>query len=193
LLPVSNLVPLQDVLVAERFMYFPVIGFCVLLAMLIVRGKKIDIILVSVLIGFYGCLSINRNRDWKDGFALFGKTIKVNPESFKAHDSMGVVWGGLGDYEKAIESFKEAIRINPGYALAHYNIGVAYFKLGRYDNSIESLKQSVILYSGDAEAYYILGLSYLKTGEESSAISQYEFLKPLNPALADKLFSQIKK
>ena len=40
LFPVSNIVPLQQVIVAERFLYFPSIGFCVLLSLMVFSLSK---------------------------------------------------------------------------------------------------------------------------------------------------------
>ena len=193
LLPVSNIVPMQGVVVADRFLYFPSIGFCALLSMLIMRTKKSRGILAAGLAIFYGCLAVSRNMEWRDDARLWTVTVKQNPGSERAHFNLGIACAHSGRYLEAIESLTRAIAINPAYQQAYYNLGVAYADLGRYDEAVWALNEALYLKPGDWPARYNLGWTYVKTGRKDSALEQYAILKNRDENLARELFDLIEK
>lgn len=48
--------------------------------------------------------------------------LRLNPKSYLAHDSIGVILASQGDFEGAMAAFGEALRIKPGYARAKHNL-----------------------------------------------------------------------
>jgi len=182
LLPVSNLVPLQEIVVAERFLYFAAIGFCVLfsLALLSLPEKPARVFAAIVLI-FYSCLTVKRNGEWKDEFSFCKATIRENAASQRAYTSLGVAYVERGDYEKGIECYREAIRINPGYAVAYCDLGVAFCKLAKPEEGIPFLKKAVALSPSYAIAYRNLGVAYTDAGYPEKGIECLEKALVLSP------------
>lgn len=97
---VSNLFFPIGTNMAERFMFMPSLGFCLIVVYLAYQlGSKwnkpneingfsaIYKIAVVVVLLFSG-LTINRNFDWKDNFTLFSKDILVSKNSGKIHTDL---------------------------------------------------------------------------------------------------------
>ena len=103
---------------------------------------------------------------------------------------MGVIYYGLGDYNKAIEYHEKAleIRINtlgeshPDIADYYNNLGVVYNDLGDYGKAIEYYEKALeirinILGENDPDItfyYSNIGESYHGLGDYGKAIEYYE-------------------
>jgi len=185
LLPVSNLVPMQKVVLAERFLYFPSIGFCILLAMLILRAgreKKTVLLFLSLLpMIFYASLTINRNRVWKDGLSLWSETVSRMPDNYRAFCNLGTAYTGRGRYDEAIESFRESIRLNSSYAEAYYNMGLVYMEQGKFEEAISFFRQALSIYPSYAEPSCNLGVVYGRCGRRDDAVAFLKEALRLNP------------
>lgn len=65
-------------------------------------------------------------------------TLKKNPDSYEAHNNIGLVYLKGNDYDNAIKMFTKAISLNPTYANGYFNLGLAYEKT---NNSPMAIKQ----------------------------------------------------
>ena len=122
--------------------------------------------------------------------------IKTDISSLKAgaYFQIGVCYGKLKSYEKAIEAFKQAIRFDLNNTIANYayhNLGRDYIMLAYYAEAIEAFKQAIRIDPDFAEAHNYLGFTYLLIGDRNSALDEYKILKELDIYLANKLFDLI--
>lgn len=129
-LPVSNIIPIGAAY-AERYLYLPSFGFCLLLALGLERlneknFKKTAVAAMSVIMIFYSVRIFLRNGDFRDEFTLWSRTIATNPDSDKALNNRGIIYAERGEYGKAIEDFTKALQIRPGIYEAYNNRGKAY-------------------------------------------------------------------
>lgn len=153
LLPVSNIVPLRYFL-AERFLYVPMLGGAMVVAAVVGRAgahlkgaRRVAAIGGLVSAGLMlGVLVVQRNKDWRDSFALWSNTQKMTPLNFRIHYQLGVQYmnrardarsrGVMADYEgqraKGLEQFLRALRRNPRMGVAHYQIGLAALERGQH-------------------------------------------------------------
>ena len=114
---VSNLFFPIGTNMAERFMFMPSLGFCLIVASLLYElGKKWSsssnesgFKLIAFGLGVYALvfsvMTINRNFDWKDNFTLFSKDIKVSKNSGKIHADLA---GELINQANRIKEEKES-------------------------------------------------------------------------------------
>ncbi|MBV6518999.1 MAG: hypothetical protein B6D35_13420 [Candidatus Brocadia sp. UTAMX2] len=97
LLPVMNIIPINHIM-AERYLYIPVMGFCVAKGILIYRitdrtlspraiplRRIVQRVLVVCMIGGYGFLIIQHNESWGNKLTLRTKTITNSPSSYSIH------------------------------------------------------------------------------------------------------------
>jgi tetratricopeptide (TPR) repeat protein len=176
-LPVSNLVPLIHFFVADRFLYVPSFGFCLLLAVGIDRSldyagrrnlqwfKTTILALVLILVAAAGLRSAVRNRDWHDEYTLWSSAIRDGCNTIRAHNFLGVALSTQGRFEEAVEHYQEALQLKPGYEAATFNMseahnsmGSALLEQGEVDEAIEHCAEAVRLNPGNRD-----GLNNLAT------------------------------
>ncbi len=61
------------------------------------------------------------------------------------YDHLGIVYGQLGEFQKAIDYFKKAIALSPDNADFHFNLALTYDKLGLREDAYHELKTAVFL------------------------------------------------
>ena len=192
LFPVYNLIPLYNPL-ADRYLYIPLLGFCVLAAVVLNdflkarmsrpwAGKVITPILVIIIVGLYTTATIARNRDWQDGLTLWSKTVKSSPNSSIAHGSLGHAYQELGRLDEAVEEYQRAIAIYPDDYKAHYNLGVVYDQQGLFDKAVPSYQRAIQINPAYPNAHYNLGIIYQKQGMVEKAIGHFKKVAELDPA-----------
>ena len=121
------------------------------------------------------------------------KVVKLKPDMGYAYCKMGTALNRLERYEEAVDAFKECIKRLPKYPVAYNNLAYAYGKLGKLDKQIDALEKAVQLRPNYATGRLNLGLVYLKAGRIQDAKKQYDALKEIHAAFADKLLQEIKK
>jgi len=188
--PVYNLIPLFNPL-ADRYLYIPLVGFCVVVAVLLSDFLKprlsrpraftmITPIIVIFIVGLYSTVTIARNRDWKDGLTLWSKTVKSSPGSSIAHGGLGSAYQELGRLDEAVEEYKRAIAIYQEDYKAHYNLGVIYDQQGLLDPAVQSYLRSIQANPAYPNAHFNLGIIYQKQGLMDEAIGHFRKVTELD-------------
>ncbi len=134
LLPVLQIVPFHE-LAADHFLYLPVLGIVLLMAMGIEylrRWKRWAAwsALGMALILFAG-LTVDRNRDWANEETLWEDTIRKAPGSYRANTNLGVVYQNQGRWLEAIAHTKKSVELDPSRAISWGNLGLLYRELGQ--------------------------------------------------------------
>lgn len=191
LLPVLQIVPIGNTIVAERYTYIPSIGiffifsiFCNYLFNLQNRYKyflKTAVLLFVLLIIIASAFATyNRCKVWKNSETLWSDVIKQFPIA-SAYNSRGVAYGINGDIKKAIVDFDSSISIKPSFAVAFNNRGLIYNKIGENENAIKDFTQAISLSPASAINYINRGFVYKATGDYNHALSDYSEAIKLNP------------
>jgi tetratricopeptide (TPR) repeat protein len=177
-LPISNIIPLSNFFIAERYMYIPSLGFCIILGLLINKlynyRQKIGLFITIVIVLIYSGLTIQRNFDYKSEYTIWSSTVKQNPRSTRAYINLGIAYTRDGKHDKAIEQYLKVLEINPEHANAHDSLGIAYLEKGLYDKAIAEFKKVIELKPEHINAYNNLGIAYEKKGEYKKAIHLFK-------------------
>ena len=110
LLPVSNFIPMFRPM-ADRFLYFPMIGVALMLASILIRlpNRRLAVaVFLCAAIVPLGTRTFARERIWHDGVSLWKATWETNPASTTAFNNLT---GGLvqeGKPEEALKCFERA-------------------------------------------------------------------------------------
>ncbi|XP_046810295.1 protein O-mannosyl-transferase Tmtc3 [Lucilia cuprina] len=139
-LPASNLFFPVGFVVAERILYMPSMGFCLLIAygferIREVSGKKMKYLLniaLLVLLLTHAIKSYKRNNDWKNEYTLFMSGVHVNDRNAKLFNNVGHALENEGRFEEALAYFRQAVLIQPDDIGAHINVGRTYNNLKMY-------------------------------------------------------------
>jgi tetratricopeptide (TPR) repeat protein len=192
LFPVYNLIEIFNPL-ADRYLYLPLVGFCAVLSLLLTdliprrltfapRKSKIVIrSLIIVLLVTYSTITIVRNRDWKDGFSLWSKTLQTTPNSAVAHGNLGRAYLDQGLLNEAINEFRAALQIRPRSFKAYYNLGLAYEKKGLFKEAILQYENSLNFKPDYSNAHFNLGNIYKHRGLLDKAIFAYKNVIEIDP------------
>lgn len=155
LLPVMNILPIGNIM-AERYLYIPVLGFCVAKGILIYRitdrtlspraiplRRIVQQVLVAIMLGGYGVSIIRNNGVWRDELTLWMKTIICSPDSYRAHCNPGNVCIESGLIENAQKEYQTALSINPNDDSVHSNLKNVYSKQGLMDKTCIEYKETI--------------------------------------------------
>ena len=115
----------------------------------------------------------------------------INSERAEGYFHLGVAFGKIGDFAKALFALQQAVLINPNFAQAHFAMGIVYNELGDTAKTIESYQKAISIDEGHAETHYNLGITYLNCNELDKAMEHYRTLETINPSLAQRLLSFI--
>ncbi|MGD1971118.1 MAG: tetratricopeptide repeat protein [Desulfobacterales bacterium] len=68
--------------------------------------------------------------DLKGSIEEFKQALKMDPENINVHNSLGVCYGLMGEYEKARLEFKLAVKLDHSEVMAWYNMGFTHMLNG---------------------------------------------------------------
>lgn len=164
MLIVNDIFVFSGFVIAERVLYLPSCGFCLLVAFGMLKlfrqfesSKWSSSLLLKlalvVLVGSHMSRTVLRNEDWKTEMSLFTSGLKVNPGNAKLLNNIGHVLEGEDRFREALEYFLKATQVQPDDLGAFINVGRAYSSLGMTD---------------EAEAYFRKAKDLLPTSGEAT-------------------------
>lgn len=105
----------------------------------------------------------------------YEKEIGHFPDNFKALTNLGILYEGVGSFDKEIEAFRKIVRINAGDYYGHFLLAQALL-IHRQDNeeAKKLVEQSLRLNPDFAEGHYLLSAIYQKEGNLQKAKGEYE-------------------
>jgi len=193
LFPVYNLIEIYHPL-AERYLYIPIIGFC-LVVPVVVHGLAVrriaksstatvaTLIPLIVVVSLYSTATIARNPDWKNNFVLWSRTVQSSPDSLTARGGLGMAYLERGMLDEAAEQFAISIKLSPGHAKSYYNLGLVYYQKGDQEKALDYFSRSIALNPDIMRAHYNLATIYLKQGLWDRAIRHYVKVNELDPEI----------
>jgi len=178
----------------ERFLFIPSLGFCIVIVMLLFKALKIKIdgvlknknylygITITILI-IYSVITINRNKDWENGYALYLSGAEICPNSARTHYQLGNAYREMGEVEKdfqvknklfnnAISSYNRSINIYSKYTVSYYNLGVTYYEIGDIDNALKAYKNAIDI-EPNLDALNNIGVIYFEKKDFDSALKYW--------------------
>lgn len=134
----------------ERYLYLPTFGFVMLLAFILswaqVEKRKIfyfACMITLVISSLYSFETINRNAAWQNEFSLYTDIERKAPDSFYAHDYLGLADAKQGHIGEAIKELQTAVALKPDFADGYYNLGLIYMGQRKKNAAIWEYKQAL--------------------------------------------------
>ncbi|KAH8378018.1 hypothetical protein KR093_008497, partial [Drosophila rubida] len=149
-LPASNLFFYVGFVIAERLLYLPSVGYCLLLGLgfdqLYQRSRtsnqrRLLLCCLGVTLGVLSLRTVQRNRDWHNEEQLFRSAIAINPP--KALGNLGSVLSSQGRYEEAKLALEAAIWQRPTMADAHFNLGWVHQQERNYSSALLCYRRAI--------------------------------------------------
>lgn len=152
--PVSGIIPFIYQLfsaVADRYLYFSLFSLSLLAAYLIQQKPKITIAVLSVFIAFFAFQSNRLVNVWSKNETFNRHIIKYNPNSWLAHNNLGVSIEDKKDYEGAYQEYRLAAELSDA-ATAWTNAGSMALKLEKYDLAEDIYRKALRASNNSAHA-----------------------------------------
>ena len=192
-LMIGNLIVPVGAILAERFLYLPVAGLCLLAALAIAKlGARARAAAIAAIV-ILGVAMIARSFEWKDDATIFAATARNNPKSLRAalwlgrpddaiaswptsaaawHDK-GVAAAKAGDLRGAEQALREAVRLDPSHPAPQLNLGLVLHRTGELDAAERALRKAILLDPKNARAFAELGHVRHETGRRTEAAEAY--------------------
>lgn len=174
-------------LTAERFLYLPSVGWCVLLGALIARVMEgwgptrwswRGTATFGGLVAGYAGLTLLRLLPWADAAGLYlamqaraGMPLAMQ---VLVHNNLGKVYLERGEFSSAREQFQAALRLKPNHAFALNNLGVLLIREGRPAEARPWIERAIRIDPTYGDAYGNLGAAYEAAGDLPAARRAYE-------------------
>ncbi|XP_076059798.1 protein O-mannosyl-transferase TMTC4-like isoform X2 [Oratosquilla oratoria] len=179
-LPASNVFFRVGFVIAERVLYIPAAGFCVLVVVGMRELRYVFGMNQRVLQVFY-CLLVavfilrcqQRSQDWLTEKQLFRSGLDVCPLNAKVHYNMGKVAADTNDVPEAVRRYREALRLNTDYDQAMNNLANILKDQGQLEEALQLLQHATLLRPDFAAAWMNLGIVQASLGDHQAAETSY--------------------
>lgn len=199
IVPTSNLLFLIGVIEAERLLYLPSLGFCMVAGLVWAslwdlggRGRVARWACAATA-GVAGAAmvarTVARNADWRDEATLRVSTAAGAPRSVKAQVNLGQHHLHAGRVEAAIGAFRRALAIDPDSEEAVLNLGAALARKGAVVEAIALYRGAVRQHPGCAALHLNLGVLEAGLGDATGAGASFRRAAALAPANAVARFN----
>ncbi|MBL4707601.1 MAG: tetratricopeptide repeat protein [Flavobacteriales bacterium] len=176
---VSNFFILIGCTLGERFLFFPSIGFCILVVYSLEKltkqiqanNKNILVVFLLVVSSLYAFKTIDRNKDWANNYSLFISGEVVTPNNSRAVGAVGSMYRELAEqsksqqeqfknYKKSIQYYQKSVNLLPSNSDSYYNLGVVYMATQQFLLAEQSFNSAIQSSPNMAGAYNNLGVIY---------------------------------
>jgi tetratricopeptide (TPR) repeat protein len=178
-------------MMAERFLYLPSIGFCLLVGAGIEKGLKVHgvgesalglAVLASLV---FGLLTWNRTESWLNEYNFFRAMVWSSPESPMAHNNLANCHLRRGDFALAIREYEKTLALRPlSPPDTHIGLGRAYEACGRYEDAASTYRKAVEFNPTLVPIWVSLGNVYHQMERYSEAITAFQRALQFSPDLA---------
>jgi Tfp pilus assembly protein PilF len=170
---------------AERFLYWPSLGFCLLVGFYWVkwssgRGaefaraplafmsrERLFSFTFLIVAGLFSYLTVQRNKDWENSFTLLLADVDKAPNSARIRYALGstyLIEKALPEEDetkkqdlirKSISELEKGVTILPTYADAFYHLGLAYREDGQFQKAVTCFEKARGLRAYSDADFYI--------------------------------------
>ncbi len=180
----SNLLFTIGILMNERFVYMCSVGFCLLVAYLLVKAKERYYLpdwlwgsLLSLILLLYAVGTFSRNQAWRDSATILFTDSKTSTHSARMQFNVGFIFANIKDQD--IDAFKANGELQRAMDILGIRENVsttpnAILKKQIAELAIKYLKNAIAIYPGYYYAWYNLGnVSYKLNHDPAQAIRYY--------------------
>ena len=187
--PVANLVVFVGTLLAERLLYLPSAGLCLLAGCLAAtpvtaRARRVAAVAATSLVLAAAARTWTRLPDWRDDFALYRSAAEVSPRSARIRYNLGNAWLRQRRHADAEAEYRRALAIYPAFADAQANLGMALLQQGRPAEALETLSVAAARLPRNAEVAVNLGSAERLLGRADRAEAEFRRAISLDPDAA---------
>ncbi len=190
LLPALYVPVLGEGLVAERYLYLPLAGAALLVAIALEHplARRAPVALRSatavLVIGLLAAGTLSRNEVWRSDLSLWSDAAREEPLSAAAQEYLGHALLASGDASGAIPALTRALALDPAHHEARLDLASALASTGNAAEATRAAELAVTERPANASAHTVLGYALSVSGRFSEAAAAYERALELDPSAA---------
>lgn len=189
LVPMIGLVQVGSQAMADRYMYFPMIGLawaatCAVLACWPVSRSSaryqalLGLALVAVMCG----LTWQQSGYWRNTLLLSQQALRVTPDNHIALVLHARALRIAGQEELAITEYRRALEIDPHYTAAHNDLGAMLLQRGELNAAIAQFRQGLKSAPEHVRMRWNLANTLAKQKNYAAALQEFELAEQSAPA-----------
>ncbi len=196
----SQILAVRDVLMADRYVYLPLMGGFLIFAFFIDKySEKIPSLqyLVYGLAGIFAIMSFMRIGDFENSKTIFADVIekeqlqdKENPFLALPYNNRGIYFKRKKKYKEAEADYKKAIAANPKYASGYLNLANVYFEQKQSQLALANYNKSIELDKTNEKAYSSRAAVFGQLGRLNEAFDDVSKALKIDPNYADALLNR---
>lgn len=196
----TQVLSVRDVIMADRYIYIPAIGWFIALAFFIEKiivpraGKQSFLYATGILAIIMAALSFQRAKVWNNSISLFSDVIekeayadKINPYLALPYNNRGIALKRDKKIAEAMQDFEAAIKANPKYASGYLNRGNIYFDQKKNDAALADYTKALSLEPKNERALSARAAIYARRGELERALQDVNAAIKIDPYFLDAL------
>lgn len=178
-IPATNLLFRVGFVIAERVLFLPSIGMCLIITLgwqklqRKIQRKVLNILFSFIVISFM-LRSHLRSIEWINESNLFTSALEVCPNNAKVHYNIAKVAADNDDLKKAETEYRLAIKFYPNYDQAMNNLANILRNIGNLEEAENLLLKAVNIRPDFAAAWMNLGIVYATINEDEKAEQCYK-------------------
>jgi protein O-mannosyl-transferase len=158
-------------------MFMPSVGFCIIIAALLIKYLKTKAVIAALAISaLFGLKTFTRNFDWKDNYTIFTTDVNVSQNSAKLQCSAGGTMiehaaketdpvRKKAELNEAITHLRRSLEIHPQFKNPYLLLGNAYIYLENYDQAITEYQNALKLDPQFKDVMSNISLAYRESGK----------------------------
>jgi tetratricopeptide (TPR) repeat protein len=177
---------------AERYLYLPSVGFCLLAAYGVRRlWSFLDLQpaawrgALACSLGAVGIIcfveTVRQNLVWHDQETFIRHTLATSPGGSFTRANLGAIYWDRGDLASAEREWLEAFRERPDNAILLEDLGLLCAKQKRTQEAIDYFERAIRRQPNYMHAYLTFGNFYKELGQPADAEAQYRLAVRLTP------------
>ncbi len=169
--PNLNFIPTGS-LIAERYLYLPsaILSFAAAAAYLAVetnnRKRAALVAAALIVVAVFSALTVRRNGDWRNETLLWGRTLRIKPDSAAAMLNLGVDAQKNLHWNMAEKLLRHAVELEPDNDGSLERLANFYLKQERWDEALPLLEKAYAVRKRDV---LMLEIAQAKIGQKKYA------------------------
>jgi tetratricopeptide (TPR) repeat protein len=121
--------------------------------------------------------------------AQLEKLLPRVPNSFEAHELLGLVYAAQSKNQQSVEQLQIAVQLKPDSAPARANLATGLLHAGKSSLAEEQFRKALALEPNDFQANHNLAEFYLQSGKITQALPLLEKARHINPSSFDNSYN----
>jgi hypothetical protein len=174
LLPVLGFTPFMYQIhstVADHYMYLPMIGIALAVAVTIARRPTRTVVILScVVLAVLDARTLLQLRHWRDDLARTSHGVRLYPQDFTARASLGSALAAAGRIDEALPHFRFCVDRRPLSSLAQQRLAQALVYSNRFEQAIPHARAALDLATAQGQKdlaweHFLLGTALIGAGQ----------------------------